>query len=409
MTQTLTLQHDPTSLALHLFGGGSEALTLARQFAGLDVRLCLHAATLMPALRALCESQHWSVDDAAVSPAPGQLWLIASGDAALDASMACRGREANVAVFVPSLPALCTVRLPPRVDVSTAPGSRDGDAEGSGETSRQARWRRGHVALVGAGPGDPELLTLKALKRLQGASIIVHDRLVSPEILALAAPEAQRFYVGKARSQHSVPQDGINQALVEWARAGHDVVRLKGGDPFIFGRGGEELETLAQAGVAFEVVPGITAASGCTAYAGIPLTHRDHAQSVRFVTGHLKNGSCDLDWSALAAKGQTLVFYMGLGALETIRERLVAHGLDAATPMALIEQGTTASQRVHLATLGALPESLADRAPRPPTLIVVGSVVSLAETLAWFEPADSASLGWIEGKHPTPLSQVESA
>ncbi|WP_280951226.1 uroporphyrinogen-III C-methyltransferase [Salinicola aestuarinus] len=263
--------------------------------------------------------------------------------------------------------------------------------------------------MVGAGPGDPELLTLKALRQLQRASIVLHDRLVSPEILAMANPEAPRFYVGKARSQHSVPQDGINQALVAWARAGHDVVRLKGGDPFIFGRGGEELETLAAAGIDFEVVPGITAASGCTAYAGIPLTHRDHAQSVRFVTGHLKNGGCDLDWASLAAPGQTLVFYMGLGALDTLREQLVAHGLDAATPMALIEQGTTANQRLHVGSLAALPPSLAIHTPKPPTLIVVGSVVSLAATLGWFVPADSASLGWIDGKHPTPLTRVESA
>nr|WP_251978916.1 MULTISPECIES: uroporphyrinogen-III C-methyltransferase [unclassified Salinicola] len=273
----------------------------------------------------------------------------------------------------------------------------------------ESRWRRGRVALVGAGPGDPELLTLKALKRLQRADVVIHDRLVSAEILALANPEARRFYVGKARSQHSVPQDGINQALVEWARAGFEVVRLKGGDPFIFGRGGEELETLVDAGVEFEVVPGITAASGCAAYAGVPLTHRDHAQSVRFVTGHLKNGSCDLDWPTLAAPGQTLVFYMGLGALELIRERLVANGLAGDTPMALIEQGTTANQQVHLGTLETLPASLADRAPRPPTLIVVGSVVSLAQRLDWFRPSDSGSLGWIEGKHPTPLSQADSA
>ncbi|WP_239495325.1 uroporphyrinogen-III C-methyltransferase [Salinicola halophilus] len=265
------------------------------------------------------------------------------------------------------------------------------------------------MALVGAGPGDPELLTLKALRHLQRASIVVHDRLVSPEILALANPDAPRFYVGKARSQHSVPQDGINQALVAWAKAGHDVVRLKGGDPFIFGRGGEELETLAEAGIDFEVVPGITAASGCAAYAGIPLTHRDHAQSVRFVTGHLQNGSCDLDWASLAAAGQTLVFYMGLGALDTLRERLIAHGLESSTPMALIEQGTTANQRVHVGTLETLPASLDGRAPQPPTLIVVGSVVGLADRLGWFVPADSASLGWLEGKHPTPLFRVESA
>lgn len=281
--------------------------------------------------------------------------------------------------------------------------------------SRSSRPRRlhGHVALVGAGPGDPELLTLKALRLLQEADMVLHDRLVSEEIMALANPEARRLYVGKARSSHSVPQEGINQALVDWARAGHRVVRLKGGDPFIFGRGGEELETLAQAGIAFEVVPGITAASGCAAYAGIPLTHRDHAQSVRFVTGHLKNGGCDLEWPTLARPGQTLVFYMGLGSLATIRRELQAHGMSGDTPLALIEQGTTARQRVHVGTLASLPEGLLAAIDtgdvRPPTLIVVGDVVSLQGRLDWFEPASSSTQGWRDGKHPTPLDNASSA
>ncbi|WP_235207454.1 uroporphyrinogen-III C-methyltransferase [Halomonas salina] len=267
----------------------------------------------------------------------------------------------------------------------------------------------GRVSLVGAGPGDPELLTVKALRRLQAAEIILHDRLVSDEILALANPEAQRLYVGKARSDHSVPQEGINQALVDWAKSGKRVVRVKGGDPFIFGRGGEELETLVAAGVEVEVVPGITAASGCAAYAGIPLTHRDHAQSVRFITGHLRNGSCDLDWPALASPGQTLVFYMGLGSLEIISERLRAHGLAADTPLALIEQGTTARQRVHVASLGDLPsvDELANI--RPPTLIIVGTVVTLHDALAWFDSERAASLGWLQGKHPTPSDASDGA
>ncbi|WP_163649316.1 uroporphyrinogen-III C-methyltransferase [Modicisalibacter sp. 'Wilcox'] len=268
---------------------------------------------------------------------------------------------------------------------------------------------RGQVCLVGAGPGDPELLTLKALKRLQTADVVLHDRLVSDEILALIPPHTQRLYVGKARSRHSVPQSGINQALVDWARRGRRVVRLKGGDPFIFGRGGEELESLAQAGIDFEVVPGITAASGCAAYAGIPLTHRDHAQSVRFVTGHLKNGSCDLDWPALAREGQTLVFYMGLGSLEVIRRELQAHGLAAETPLALIEQGTTARQHVHVGTLSAWPAGFDHERIRPPTLIVVGSVVALHEQLAWFDGRRSSSRGWEDGKHPTPSSNADTA
>lgn len=268
---------------------------------------------------------------------------------------------------------------------------------------------RGQVSLVGAGPGDPELLTLKALKRLQVAEVILHDRLVSGEILALANPESQRCYVGKARSRHSVPQEGINQALIDWARQGKRVVRLKGGDPFIFGRGGEELEALAKAGVDFEVIPGVTAASGCGAYAGIPLTHRDHAQSVRFVTGHLKNGSCDLDWPALARDGQTLVFYMGLGTFDVIRRELRSHGLPSATPLALIEQGTTARQRVHIGTLAGMPEDFDLEAVRPPTLIIVGSVVSLHARLAWFDGERSSSGGWEEGKHPTPMDNANSA
>ena len=256
---------------------------------------------------------------------------------------------------------------------------------------------RGRVSLVGAGPGDPELLTLKALKRLQAAEVILHDRLVSEEVLALANPAARRLYVGKARSDHSLPQEGINQALLDWARSGKRVVRLKGGDPFIFGRGGEELEALVAEGIEVEVVPGITAASGCAAYAGIPLTHRDHAQSVRFVTGHLKNGSTDLDWPALARPGQTLVFYMGLHGLEEIRRQLIAHGLSPETPLALIEQGTTARQRVHRGTLGWMPDSL-QGVLRPPTLIIVGGVVALHDRLAWFGDHLAASRGWDTGK-----------
>lgn len=260
----------------------------------------------------------------------------------------------------------------------------------------------GRVSLVGAGPGDPELLTLKALKRLQMAEVILHDRLVSEEVLAMASTDAQRFYVGKERSDHSLPQEGINQALVDWARSGKRVVRLKGGDPFIFGRGGEELEALVAEGIEVEVIPGITAASGCAAYAGIPLTHRDHAQSVRFITGHLKNGSTDLDWPALSRPGQTLVFYMGLHGLDEIRHGLIAHGLAPDTPLALIEQGTTARQRVHCGTLEALPTSLDRDRIRPPTLIIIGGVVGLHASLAWFDAGQAGSPGWDTGHRHTP-------
>ncbi|MGM0825847.1 MAG: uroporphyrinogen-III C-methyltransferase [Pseudomonadota bacterium] len=266
----------------------------------------------------------------------------------------------------------------------------------------------GRVSLVGAGPGDPELLTLKAFHRLQQADVVLHDRLVSDEILALLPATVRQFYVGKARSSHSVPQEGINQALVQWAQAGNRVVRLKGGDPFIFGRGGEELETLIEAGVAVEVVPGITAASGCAAYAGIPLTHRDHAQSVRFVTGHLKNGECDLDWQTLARPGQTLVFYMGLGSVDVISQALVIHGMAPDTPLALIEQGTTQQQKTHIGTLQSLPETFIAGVIKPPTLLIVGHVVSLNTQLAWFDTDQTNAKGFSEGKHPTPPGESDT-
>ncbi|GEN22372.1 uroporphyrinogen-III C-methyltransferase [Halomonas cupida] len=260
----------------------------------------------------------------------------------------------------------------------------------------------GQVCLVGAGPGDPELLTIKAWRRLTEADVVLHDRLVSQEILDLVPTTAELRYVGKARSHHSVPQEGINQALVDWAQQGKRVVRLKGGDPFIFGRGGEELETLAEAGVMVEVVPGITAASGCGAYAGIPLTHRDHAQSVRFITGHLKQGGCDLDWPTLTTPGQTLVFYMGLGTIDIISHRLIEHGMARNTPSALIEQGTTSRQRVHISTIADLPLLEERDSIQPPTLIIIGSVVSLHEKLAWFDHERAGCRGWVQGKHPSP-------
>ncbi|WP_244511304.1 uroporphyrinogen-III C-methyltransferase [Vreelandella arcis] len=245
-------------------------------------------------------------------------------------------------------------------------------------------------------------MTIKAFNRLQQADVVLHDRLVSDEILALLPSTAQRFYVGKARSAHSVPQKGINQALVKWAQAGNRVVRLKGGDPFIFGRGGEELETLIDAGVAVEVVPGITAASGCAAYAGIPLTHRDHAQSVRFVTGHLKEGECDLDWQTLSRPGQTLVFYMGLGSVNVISQALIAHGMAPDTPLALIEQGTTQQQQTHIGCLNALPSAFLAGEVKPPTLLIIGHVVSMNAQLAWFDADQADAKGFHEGKHPTP-------
>ncbi|MCJ2365963.1 siroheme synthase CysG [Aeromonas dhakensis] len=240
----------------------------------------------------------------------------------------------------------------------------------------------GEVVLVGAGPGDPGLLTLHALRQMQQADVVVYDRLVSDEVMALVRRDAKRIFVGKQAGNHCVPQEGINQLLLEEAKKGLRVVRLKGGDPFIFGRGGEELETLVGSGIGFQVVPGITAASGCAAYAGIPLTHRDHAQSVRFVTAHGKGGAQDLDWPLLAKDKQTLVFYMGLSSCGVIREQLLAHGKGGDTPVALIERGTQPSQRVICGTLDQLP-ALAIGVESP-ALIMVGSVVTLADSLAWF-------------------------
>jgi len=243
----------------------------------------------------------------------------------------------------------------------------------------------GKVWLVGAGPGDPELLTVKAARLIAQADALVFDHLVSDDIMDLARPDARRIYAGKEASKHTLPQDSINQLLVDLAQEGLSVVRLKGGDPFIFGRGGEELETLVASGIPFEVIPGVTAAAGCAAYAGFPLTHRDHAQAVTFVTGHLKDGTVNLDWPALARPRQTVVFYMGIGAAGEICRQMINHGLPSMTPAAVVRNGTLPDQQTLLATLGTLPQLIAESGIKPPALIVVGSVTQLHKKLNWFE------------------------
>ncbi|MBV7406335.1 siroheme synthase CysG [Enterobacter sp. ENT03] len=241
--------------------------------------------------------------------------------------------------------------------------------------------KRGEVVLVGAGPGDAGLLTLKGLQQIQQADVVVYDRLVSDDIMNLVRRDADRIFVGKRAGYHCVPQEEINQILLRAAQSGKRVVRLKGGDPFIFGRGGEELETLCHAGIPFSVVPGITAASGCSAYSGIPLTHRDYAQSVRLITGHLKTGG-ELDWANLAAEKQTLVFYMGLNQAATIQAQLIAHGMESDMPVALVENGTSIKQRVVSGSLHELGELATQVAS--PALIIVGRVVALRDKLNWF-------------------------
>ena len=255
---------------------------------------------------------------------------------------------------------------------------------------------QGEVYLVGAGPGDPDLLTFRALRLMQQADVVVYDRLVSQEIMDLVRKDAEHIYAGKERSQHTLQQETINELLVRLAKEGKRVLRLKGGDPFIFGRGGEEIDSLVDENIPFQVVPGITAAAGCAAYAGIPLTHREYSQAVIFATGHLKDGTVDLNWEMLAHVNQTLVFYMGLHGLQIICENLIKHGLSAKTPAALIMQGTTANQKNIIGCLENLPELVEQHDVKPPTLVIIGDVVKLHKKLNWFNPDVDVTAGAVK-------------
>ncbi|MEE8233810.1 MAG: siroheme synthase CysG, partial [Gammaproteobacteria bacterium] len=247
----------------------------------------------------------------------------------------------------------------------------------------------GEVYLVGAGPGDPDLLTFRALRLMQQAEVVLYDRLVAPAIVDLCRKDAERIYVGKKRDRHTLPQTEINQLLVDLAKQGKRVLRLKGGDPFIFGRGGEEIELLSAENIPFQVIPGITAAAGCASYAGIPLTHRGYAHTCVFITGQLKDGSMDLNWDTLIQPKQTIAVYMGIVGLEVLCQELIARGMSATMPAALIQQGTTPQQKVYIGDLATLPDIIRKHDITPPTIIIIGEVVKLHESLSWYEPQNN--------------------
>jgi len=246
--------------------------------------------------------------------------------------------------------------------------------------------KKGEVYLVGAGPGDPDLLTFRALRLMQQAEVVLYDRLVAPEIVDLCRKDAERVYVGKKRDQHALPQTEISQLLVDFAKQGKRVLRLKGGDPFIFGRGGEEIELLTAENIPFQVIPGITAASGCASYAGIPLTHRDYAHTCVLIAGHLKDGSMDLNWDTLIQPRQTIAVYMGVMGLDALCRELIARGMSKQMPAALVQQGTTHKQKVYIGNLETLPDFPKQNDIKPPTMIIIGEVVKLHEKLSWFDP-----------------------
>lgn len=282
----------------------------------------------------------------------------------------------------------------PVVDLELAGQHAEAVAEFDAQLEAAARGvelrHQGEVYLVGAGPGDPDLLTFKALRLMQRADVVLYDRLVGEGILNLVRRDAERVYVGKVPEEHTLAQDEISRMLLRLAQEGKRVLRLKGGDPFIFGRGGEEIELLAEAGVPFQVVPGITAATGCAAYAGIPLTHRDHAQACVFVTGHTKDGQLDLDLNALLQPRQTVAVYMGLAHLAELAHAFIEKGAATSLPVALVDNGTRPNQRVLIGTLSTIAEKAVKAGVKGPAMVIVGSVVRLREKLDWYLPEEQA-------------------
>ncbi|AKK65037.1 uroporphyrinogen-III C-methyltransferase [Xanthomonas oryzae pv. oryzicola] len=374
MSSAFPLLADLRGRAVLVVGGGADAERATAQLLQAGALPLVGAPELTAQLRRWAQSGqlrwlegHFDTAWLALPDQPVWLAIAASESATLNDAIrhAANARRLLTHDAVPAASATAPVRPPaPRSAIGTlAPGS---------------------VSLVGAGPGDPGLLTRHALRSLRQAEVVLHDRLVSPQILRLARPGARLIAVGKSAQGHSTRQEQIHALMLEHARAGHRVVRLKGGDSFVFGRGGEELEFLRAHGIGFQVIPGITAAVACAAYAGIPLTHRDHAQSLRLITAHCKDSLDTLDWHALGKERQTLAFYMGVAGLDTIQQRLLQAGRAASTPFALVENGSRPQQRVITGTLASLATTARHHAVAAPALLILGEVAELAQTLHWF-------------------------
>ncbi|UYK77779.1 uroporphyrinogen-III C-methyltransferase [Xanthomonas sacchari] len=370
----IALYPDLRDRAVLVIGGGAAAERQLQALLAAGALPRVAAPTLTPGLHALA--------------AQGRLvWLQGTFDSAwLDSIWYLIAASEDTMANRQALQAAAARRVLAQA-VPAEPASAANAAAAETAAQQALPLRPGSVTLVGAGPGDPGLLTGHALHALRQADVVMHDRLVSAAILQLVPAGTERIAVGKSADGHSVAQEQIHALLLEHARRGRRVVRLKGGDPFVFGRGGEELEYLRAHGVDYAVVPGITAALACAAYAGIPLTHRDHAQSLRLVTAHCKASLDTLDWTALAQERQTLAVYMGVAGLDTVRTRLLAAGRAAGTPFALVENGSRAEQRVVRGTLADLPDTARAHAVRAPALLILGEVAALADTLHWFGAA----------------------